>query len=236
MFSVISKEEYWNWRDAGVVSTGRGSLKDIQDAFAFFHLKDLKGARICEIGGGHSRVLPQLAQHNECWNVDRLEGQGGGPTNPPLQKGVRLVRAFMGEFSDQLPDDYFDVVFSISVVEHIPSESYPQSIRDATRVLKPGGFLRYAIDAYLLDADDNSRFRDQLRARMRLYLQTPVFADGRLAWVKPPAIDENIAASATHACNSVDVLHTWNAMFPGLRKLRETGTSCSLQMVLQRQG
>jgi SAM-dependent methyltransferase len=235
MLSVISKEEYWSWRDAGVVSTGRGVLKDVQDAFALFHLKDLKGARVCEIGGGHSRVLPKLAGQNECWNVDRLEGEGGGPTNPPNQPKVRLVRAFMGEFSEELPSDYFDVVFSISVVEHIPSESYPQSIQDCARVLKPGGFLKHAIDVYLLDTDDNTRLRDHLRERVNLYLQTPEFSGGRLAWVRRPTIDENVAASAKHACNQVDELYNWNARFPMLRKLREAGASCSLQMILERQ-
>jgi SAM-dependent methyltransferase len=234
MLSIISKQEYWSWRDAGVVSTNKGVLKDVQDAFALFHLKDLKGARICEIGGGFSRVLPKLASQNECWNVDRLEGQGGGPTKPPNQPNVKLVRAFMGEFSDEIPSDYFDVVFSLSVVEHIPADAYPRSILDAARALKPGGHLRHAIDVYLPDADDNSNHRAQLRDRMKLYLRTPEFSEGRLAWVSPPAVDENVAASAKHACNQVDELYNWNVAFPDLRKLREAGASCSLQMVLQR--
>jgi hypothetical protein len=217
-----------------VVSTNRGVLKDIQDAFALFHLKDLSGKRICEIGGGFSRVLPKLVPQNECWNIDKLEGQGGGPTKPPKQPNVKLVKAFMGEFSSDIPNDYFDVVFSLSVVEHIPSDAYPRSILDSARALKVDGYLRHAIDVYLLDGDDNSNHRAQLRERMKLYLRTPEFSEGRLAWVSPPSIGENVAASAHHACNQVDELHTWNEKFPALRKLREVGASCSLQMVLQR--
>ena len=43
----------------------------------------------------------------------------------------------------QLPyeDNFFDVVFSFQVLEHIPPVDLPQAIREVQRVLKPGGLF-----------------------------------------------------------------------------------------------
>ncbi len=234
MLSVITKEEYWKWCDAGATASGKGVLKDIQDSFALFHLGGLSGARVCEVGGGNSRVLPKLVASNECWNLDKFEGQGGGPSVVAERPGIRLSRVFIGEFSPEIPDDYFDVVFSVSVVEHIPSNVYADAIRDCVRVLKKGGRLLHAIDVYLPDAGDNSPAFAPLRARLDLYLKTVELSEGRLAWAEPPAIDVNLGASAKHACNQVDELYKWNKMFPQLRGMREVAASCSLQMILER--
>jgi hypothetical protein len=234
MFSVITKEEYWNWWDAGVVTGGKGTLKDIQDAFAHFHLKDIKGSRICEVGGGDSRILSKLSSTNECWNVDKFDGQSGGPAKLVPQPGVRVAKTYLGEFSPELPDEYFDVVFSISVVEHIPFESYEKVIQDCVRVLKPGGVMMHAIDVYIPDASDESGTRDFLRKRIDLYLKTVAFGRGHLSWLSPPTIDRNVAASARFACNQVDELRNWNKVVPNMRHVRETADSCSLQMILER--
>lgn len=234
MLSVITKKEYWKWCDAGALASGRGVLKDVQDAFALFHLSGLKGSRVCEIGGGNSRVLPKLVADNECWNLDKFEGQGGGPSVVVERPGVTLKRVFIGDFSAEVPDDYFDIVFSVSVVEHIPSDAYANAIRDCVRILKKGGRMLHAIDVYLPDAGSKLPVFEALRQRVALYLRTSELSEGRLAWVEPPSIDGNLAASATHACNQVDELYKWNKMFPQMQNLREVGASCSLQMILER--
>jgi len=235
MLSVITKKEYWKWCDAGASASGKGVLKDIQDAFALFHLSGLKGSRVCEIGGGNSRVLPKLVGDNECWNLDKFEGQGGGPSVIVERPGVKLKRVFIGDFSPEVPDGYFDIVFSVSVVEHIPSQSYANAIRDCARILKKGGRMLHAIDVYLPDPGSTHPLFASLRQRLALYLQTAELSDGGFAWVEPPRIDLNLISSATHACNQVDELYKWNKMFPQLRELREAGASCSLQMILERQ-
>lgn len=51
------------------------------------------------------------------------------------------------EFTDgsllDLPyeDDFFDVIFSFQVLEHIPPSDLPQAIKEVYRVLKPGGLF-----------------------------------------------------------------------------------------------
>ena len=98
--------------------------------------------------GGASRVLDFLSPSYECWNVDKLEGIGDGPTelnNPPY----RLILDYIGNFSNLLPDNYFDFVFSISVLEHVPEDDkgyFDSIVDDINRVLKPGGYSLHLVD------------------------------------------------------------------------------------------
>src|SRR5687767_6142356 len=78
----------------------------------------------------------------------------GGPTEAQAIPGVEIVRAYLGENSPLLAD--FDVVFSISVVEHV--EDLDAFHADQLRILKPGGIFIHAIDLYLGEGADTSRF------------------------------------------------------------------------------
>lgn len=79
MLDVITKKEYFLWYENGIADSNNHSLKGIQDAFILSLLSKKAGLKIAEIGGGHSRVLNQLKDRNECWNIDKFEGVGGGP-------------------------------------------------------------------------------------------------------------------------------------------------------------
>ena len=59
-----------------------------------------------------------------------------------------MLPAYIGSFDKDLPDAYFDLVFSISVVEHInEGDDVLQNIlNDIDRVLKPGGYSVHCID------------------------------------------------------------------------------------------
>jgi glycosyltransferase involved in cell wall biosynthesis/Flp pilus assembly protein TadD/ubiquinone/menaquinone biosynthesis C-methylase UbiE len=124
-------------------------LKVYQDLllYTFISANLAKGSKILEIGGGNSRVLNALKDEYECWNIDKLEGRGDGPTRVDA-KGYRLVKAYMGEFSHELPDRYFDFVFSISALEHVGSEeqTYRNICADIERILKPGGYSLHCFD------------------------------------------------------------------------------------------
>jgi ubiquinone/menaquinone biosynthesis C-methylase UbiE len=57
----------------------------------------------------------------------------------------------VGSFNPQLPDHYFDFVFSVSALEHTPED---QAVRvnvleDITRILKPGCPSLHCFDAFL---------------------------------------------------------------------------------------
>jgi len=125
-------------------------LKRYQDLFILWYIKKFvpKGSRLLEVGGGQSRILTHLSDSYECWNVDKLEGLGNGPEENGIAP-YKLVRDYMGTFNTELPDDYFDMVFSISALEHTPQdgkELYSNIYNDINRVLKPGGESVHLLD------------------------------------------------------------------------------------------
>lgn len=129
---------------------GAEQLKVYQDLLVLTFIKENipPGSRILDVGGGKSRILNHLARRYECWNIDKLEGVGNGPTeieDPPY----RLVRDYMGNFSSELRNNYFDLVFSISALEHVPQHDsglFDRIIHDINRVLKPGGLSLHLFD------------------------------------------------------------------------------------------
>lgn len=194
-------------------------------------LRGASGKRILELGGGHSRILRVLARRNECWNVDKFEGLGGGPNRIGRQRGkIRIVRDYMGAFNPALPNGYFDCIVSASAVEHIPDQHFADVIRDCHRVLKPGGVMFHAVDLYLLDDPSAYPHGARQQARLELYASVPEIVNGGFEWLEPPALAKPAKAHASFAANSCDELHFWNAVAPSLKGLRENALSCSLRM------
>jgi SAM-dependent methyltransferase len=129
-------------------------LKRYQDAFvAMFIGKFITtSSRLLEVGGGYSRILQAFHKDYECWNIDPFEGLGDGPTFVGKMP-YKLVLDYMGNFNKELPDNYFDFVFSISALEHVPDENGTVKLvlDDIQRVLKPGGFSLHLLDAVLIN-------------------------------------------------------------------------------------
>jgi SAM-dependent methyltransferase len=111
-----------------------------------------------EIGGGYSRILPFFKDEIEGWNLDKFEGVGNGPKQIPKDHEYILVTENLGVFDDRLPDEYFDLVFSISVLEHInePDDILQNIMRDIDRILKPGGYSVHCIDCRFPPASNPS--------------------------------------------------------------------------------
>lgn len=106
--------------------------------------RDPKDLRFLEIGCGIGRMTKHLAAiFGEVYATDvssamieqARERLGGLPN-------VRLSETSGLDFA-ALPDDYFDIAFSAFVFQHVPSKEVIRSnIRDAYRVVKPGGVLK----------------------------------------------------------------------------------------------
>lgn len=144
-------------------------LKTYQDLFAYTLIRDVipAGARLLEIGGGTSRVIPLLEDHYEVWNLDKMEGAGHGPVAAPAAVQPRLVRDYIGAFNPQFDDHSFDCVFSISTLEHVPEDDqvFANIVADIRRLLKPGGISFHTIDIVLKgDSYWPHRFIDYLYA------------------------------------------------------------------------
>lgn len=131
-------------------------LKRYQDSFVYAFIKENipPGARILEVGGGRSRILPALKGRYECWNLDKLEGIGNGPKDLGVVP-YKLIRGYIGDFSSELEESYFDFVFSISVLEHVPRDEgvYPRIVEDIDRVLAPGGLSLHLLDFVVEEKD-----------------------------------------------------------------------------------
>jgi ubiquinone/menaquinone biosynthesis C-methylase UbiE len=126
------------------------NLKLVQDlCICNFIKKNIKhGAKILEIGGGYSRILSFFEDKTEGWNLDKFEGIGNGPTKVLKEQKYTVLPAYIGSFDKKLPDAYFDLVFSISVLEHINDndEILKNILNDIDRVLKPRGYSVHCID------------------------------------------------------------------------------------------
>lgn len=149
-FDVFKKNSYDQILFGKEIDSGYCDLKVYQDLLTFsFILQNIKpGSKILEIGGAESRILKFFSKEMECWNLDKLEGIGNGPTKINSD-GFRLISDYIGNFNKELPDNYFDLVFSISTFEHIPieDEALFENIRlDIERLLKNGGLSFHCID------------------------------------------------------------------------------------------
>ncbi len=229
MLDVISKREFFEWWDAGLISSERGDLKGTQDAWILSMLEGSSGKNLCEVGGGNSRVLKKLAGTNTCTNADKLEGHGAGPKADPMTEHVRLVRAYLGEFDPGLDDGSFDAVFSISVMEHVEHAGIRDCFADCARILKPGGLMLHAIDTYVGDAV----YADLGLAAYRVAVESiPEFE-----WMHPPAlVSDEIGFKCSYASNPDWEMAIRNRIAPKLRDARGRQQNISLKLAARKRG
>jgi len=235
MFKVISKVDYWNGLDNYPNFKAGYGLKHIQDSFILNMLKDCHGKQICEVGGGNSRVLEIFRHTNKCLNIDRMEGVGSGPQYNNNHEDIKMVNSYMGEFSKEIPDNYFDYVFSISVLEHVHTNQLNVFFEDSKRILKTGGIMIHAIDVYLPDKENlNEERRIIYQNRIREYISAAENTFPEMKWYKEPENDEKIYSSARHASNTDLRLHLWNKTNPKISDIRTISQSSSLALCLEK--
>ncbi|PSB14683.1 hypothetical protein C7B61_02040 [filamentous cyanobacterium CCP1] len=223
MLDIITKDEFFNWLELGIAQAGNYSLKGIQDAWGLSLFQGVSHLKIAEVGGGNSRVLNQINLENECWNIDKFEGFGLGPTEDVNQLNIKVIRSYVGKFDPAIPDGYFDVVFSISVVEHLGRDKLDAFFADCHRILKPGGLLAHAIDLYIFDAPDpRVRIIDLYRSLVEKY---------EFEWLTPPTLDGNAAFQCKYASNADIEMHQWNSVAPKLTPIRAIAQSVSIQLI-----
>ena len=199
MLDVLRKTEYFEHLTEGHAARKDHTLKGIQDGWVMAQLAGTRGKRLLEVGGGNSRVLPNL-KDNQLWNAEKFEGVGNGPTAPAELAGVTVIPTFMGEFHPDVPE--VDIVFSISVVEHIPFEKYKDAFADMARCLAPGGSMYHAVDLPLADEPLEV-------AQKRIRLLISAIEDAGLTWREPPAVHPDCTFTCDMASNSDLTMWMW---------------------------
>jgi hypothetical protein len=235
MFTFVTKRDYWRIVESGILQSipkkSKSTLKSVQDAVAFSYLYKISNNCIAEIGGGYSRLLPFLSKRkkgNSCYNIDEFRGEGGGPQKEKKIRRVTNIRSKVGNYSKEIDDESFDIVYSISVVEHIPEKGLGDFFLDCHRILKKSGRMIHLIDVYL---EDNFGDNEDTSRRVCLYksfLQKNLFEPLQ----KPSILSENDVVFFTQfATNPDDTLARWNKTVPNLRDKREKAQNCTLLMI-----
>jgi hypothetical protein len=224
MFRFVNKKEVWGIEDSGILENlpqlPYWSLKNIQDAVAYNYLRSYENGTIAEIGGGNSRLLQVLAKNNRCFNIDKFEGVGGGPKHSDLPAEISIVHAYLGkETKNIIENEVFDVVFSISVIEHIADCDLKDLFEESARISKKGALSLHLIDVYCAEEP-----RQQARMTLLVNLFFSYFSPLEQKMISPNEVE----FSCSYATNPDNAMNRWNKSVPGLRQLRETHQSCSL--------
>jgi SAM-dependent methyltransferase len=256
MLQFVTKKEYWNVVDSGILKKLRPksrcfgiltsirnkirrknnitwSLKSVQDAIAYKYLHKYSNVTIAEIGGGESRVLPALAVKNNCYNIEEFKGVGQGPQKEIHLKGVTNILTSIGNFSKLIIDEQFDVIFSISVVEHVSNEKLYDFFKDCFRILKPSGKMIHLIDVYIEDTTGNNNY-----AANRVCEYSSIFDRKLFIPLSEPIIKtaQDVYFSTSFATNPDNVMEEWNRLLPGYKHKREKSQSCTLVMIGRKAG
>ena len=126
-----------------------------------------KSLRIADVGGGRGALpayLAKLGHSMDVYDINYLWDQGGDEwvEKRYLQwaKASGYSVRFGSLFNLPCADKSYDVVTSISVVEHVPHKAF--AIKEALRILRPGGLLIMTFDF----AQNPEQLRDSLRVEI----------------------------------------------------------------------
>ncbi|MBX3277929.1 MAG: methyltransferase domain-containing protein [Acidobacteria bacterium] len=121
---------------------------------SFTERRNLKRLHLLEIGCGIGRMTRHLAGlFGEVYAVD-VSGEMIAQARERLNEytNVHLQETSGSDFS-HLPDECIDCAFSAYVFQHVPEREVVMSnIRDALRVLRPGGVFKFQVNGY--DGED----------------------------------------------------------------------------------
>lgn len=95
-----------------------------------------QGARVCEIGAGRGEFIDRLIKSEYQTYAIELD--------PYYQQSLSASHEVF-ENIDDVPDEFFDMIYLIDVLEHIEADQ--QILKDFYRVLKPNGKLLIYVPA-----------------------------------------------------------------------------------------
>lgn len=128
-------------------------LKAVGYAAVIDHIERVNPQRVLEFG--HSVTTPLFdlfGSSREMWGFDAVSGAYYNADDAmrafrARHSGSRFIDGLFGTEADTaLPDGTFDLVCSVSTIEHIPEGVLPRVFASIRRVLKPGGVFLSSYD------------------------------------------------------------------------------------------
>lgn len=113
-------------------------------------------SRVLEIGADQNFRQLLALNVSERWVADPYDGQAGaGSTEPPQGPGINIAQCTIGVNSDAIPSNYFDLIFSSSVLEHVGQQAVNYDCR------------------YVEDPPQNKKFQGQSYVMKFIVLPNP---------------------------------------------------------------
>lgn len=152
----LGKTDHW-WEIAKrhpSLSNHPNTLKPLGYAHIVNIIESFEPRTVLEVGhGAMSFIFKLFSDKVEMWGLDDVI-EDSSVYEEDLKNvrlwnpNVKFVSGLLGNFVKELPDNYFDLVYSVSVIEHIPHEMLPKVFEDTYRILKPGGIVSHSYDVY----------------------------------------------------------------------------------------
>jgi len=135
------------------LATENRDLKDCQRPWTFKAILGTVpyGGRLLEIGAGEPIVAELLSCLGyDVWVVDPYDGSGNGPLEYEWFRkqypDIHILRRLFAEDIDAFDPGTFDCIYSISVLEHIPTPELKGVFKAIDRLLKPDGHSIHTLD------------------------------------------------------------------------------------------
>lgn len=236
MFSFYKKIDLFNYLENNKISKiyknfNNIHLKTYQDIFVVYQINNKNLNRVAEIGGGNSRVLNYLdtiSKNKKLYNIEPLLKNTGGPKQIEENKNINIISETVGEYKLANYYNFFDIIFSISVIEHIPFPDLNSFLDEQYKLLKPGGTAIHCVDFYLPTDKNKFDLNDQNKRRYEMYFSH--FSDFK-KYKYHDLVKENLIFDTCYVSNPDHIMQDWNKSAPSLREARELSQSCSLNII-----
>lgn len=127
-------------------------LKHLGYLYVYEQLLNLpKGLKVLEIGAGLSLVFDKLLGSIFDYHMIDTPGfyvQEDFQTKMNERNHTTFLSGLIGKDSSFINNDSFDVVFSVSALEHVPTDEIRAVCTEMYRILKPGGVMVHTIDIF----------------------------------------------------------------------------------------